>query len=196
MLTAVDTVDWTALASLNGLSFTAGLTKVQTLNIDNTQLQTLDGIDLMEVDQLILANNVYLNDVTMPLGNVSTALSIHDNGDRVRANFPNLVWANNITIANVQSVNLQSLSTLNGSLGFYSNYFDELSLANLTIVGSQGGGLSFVDNSHLTNVSAPSLKAIGGGLTIANNTDFATVNGFPRLNQVRGAVACAGTFKK
>jgi len=43
-LTSVDTIDWTALPALQVLSFTAGVQTVNTLSIQNTQLDTADGL--------------------------------------------------------------------------------------------------------------------------------------------------------
>ena len=191
-LTQVDTVDWEGLPQLGGLSFTTGLQQVKSLSIQNTGLYTLEGVQLTEVDQFIVANNNYLTDITMPLGNVSTALSLEANGRNVNVNFPELIWAYNMTFRNCSTVNIQSLATLNGSLGFYSNYFHELSAPNLTTVGA---GIAFVSNAQLTNISMPELKQVGGGLQVANNTDLRTIDGFPRLVRVGGAVDFNGEFK-
>lgn len=191
-LTDVDTVDWIGLANLQGLSFTAGLQRVNSLSIQNTQLASLDGIDLMEVDTFIVANNPYLQDITMQLGNVSTALSLEANGRDVKVSFPNLEWAYNMTFRNCSSIDIQSLGTLNGSLGFYSNYFSTISAPNLTNVG---GGLAFVSNGDLTNISFPELIQVNGGLQVANNTALSTINGFSRLQRVGGAIDFNGDFK-
>ncbi len=196
MLQSVDTVDWVALPGLSGLSFTTGLSKVQTLSIDNTNLGSLSGIELTSVGELSLANNVYLNDISMPLTYVSQGLYIHDNGDQTNANFPDLQWAANLTINNCYSVNVDSLSVVNGSMGYYSNYFSSFSAPNLTLIGITGGGLAFVDNAKLSNISMGGLKAIGGGLTIANNTDLTQVTGFSRVTEIKGAVSMLGYFKK
>jgi hypothetical protein len=191
-LTAVDTVDWEGLPNLGGLSFTAGLSQVSSLSIQNTVLGSLDGVNLLEVDTLFVVNNFYLNDITMQLGNVSTSLTLSANGNDVKASFPNLEWATNMTLANCSSIDLQSLSSVNGSLGFYSNYMESISFPNLTMVGQS---FYFVDNPSLTNVSAPSIKTVGGGLVMSNNTDLEVVNGFNKLESVGGAVDFNGNFK-
>lgn len=192
-LTDVDTVDWLGLPNLQGLSFTSQLQRVSSLSIQNTELGSLEGIDLQEVDTFIVANNPYLNDITMQLGNVSTALSLEANGRDVRVSFPNLEWAYNMTFRNCSSVDIQSLASLNGSLGFYSNYFDSISAPNLTNVG---GGVAFVSNAPLTNISFPELIQVNGGLQIANNSHLETINGFPRLQRVGGAIDFNGEFKR
>ena len=190
-LTDVDTVDWIGLPNLQGLSFTSALQRVGSLSIQNTELGSLEGIDLQEVDTFIVANNPYLNDITMQLGNVSTALSLEANGRDVRVSFPNLEWAYNMTFRNCSSVEIPSLTSLNGSLGFYSNYFTSLSAPNLTNVG---GGVAFVSNPPLTNVSMPELVQVNGGLQLANNSHLETIDGFPRLQRIGGAIDFNGEF--
>lgn len=192
-LTTVDSVDWEGLPNLQSLDFTAGLQQVNALSIQNTQLGTLDGIDLEEVETLIVANNGYLNDITMPLGNVSTALSLEANGRDVRVSFPEMTWAYNMTFRNCSSVDIPSLASLNGSLGFYSNYFSEISAPNLTLVG---GGVAFVSNNALTNISFPQLKQVNGGLQVSNNTQLEDIDGFPRLVRVGGAIDFNGEFSR
>ena len=190
-LTDVDTIDWTALPALQGLSFTTGVQKASSLSIQNTQLNSLDGINLQTVDNVLIANNNYLEEITMQLGNITTALAIEANGRNVSANFPNLEWAFNITLRNVSSIRFPSLASLNGSLGFYSNFFDTVSAPNLTSVG---GSLSFVSNEDLANASFPLLKTVGGGLQVANNTAIEDINGFQALETVGGALDFYGNF--
>ncbi|GAB7351982.1 hypothetical protein MBLNU459_g2507t1 [Dothideomycetes sp. NU459] len=190
-LTNVDSIQWEALPALQGLSFTTGVQTASTLNIQNTQLNSLAGIDLQVVDTVYIVNNDYLQDINMQLGNITEALTIGSNGNNVSAIFPNLIWANNMTIRNATSVSLPSLESVNGSLGFYSNEFSMLSAANLTTVG---GSLSFVSNQDLTNVSMPMLKTVNGGLQVANNTEFKVVNGFPALATIGGALDFYGNF--
>ncbi|THZ79989.1 GPI-anchored cell wall organization protein Ecm33 [Aureobasidium pullulans] len=193
-LTQVDAIQWNALAGLQLLSFTTGVQQANELNIQNTQLQTLDGINLAVVDTVFITNNNYLNDISMQLGNISTSLTIESNGGNVSAIFPNLIWANNMTFRNVSQIALNSLVSVNGSLGFYANEFESLQCANLTTVGSNKGDLTIVSNQNLNNVSFPQLTKVGGGLSIQNNTDLMTVNGFPKLATITGAFDLYGDF--
>ena len=192
-LTNVQTLDWTALPALQGLSFTTGVQQASTVSIQNTQLNTLDGINLQTVDQMTIANNNYLDDISMQLGNVSTSLILEANGRNVSAIFPNLEWAFNMTFRNCSQVSIPSLASLNGSMGFYANFFQSLSAPNLTTVG---GSLSFVSNEDMTNISFPELKTVTGGLQVANNTALQNINGFPALQTVGGALDFNGNFTK
>lgn len=189
-LTNVDTIDWSVLNALQTLSFTTGVQTASSVSIVDTQLNSLDGINLQLVDTMYITNNNYLEEVNMQLGNITNALTIEANGRNVSATFPNLEWAFNITLRNVSSISIPSLASLNGSLGFYSNEFTTVNAANLTTVG---GSLSFVSNTDLTNVSMPMLKSIGGGFQIANNTQFDEI-AFPKLQTIRGALDFNGNF--
>ncbi|KAI5208375.1 hypothetical protein AUEXF2481DRAFT_41220 [Aureobasidium subglaciale EXF-2481] len=193
-LSQVDSIEWNALAGLQQLAFTSGVEQANTLSIQNTQLQTLDGINLAVVDTVFITNNNYLNDISMQLGNITTSLRIESNGANVSAIFPNLIWANNMTFRNVSTIALNSLVTVNGSLGFYSNEFESLQCANLTNVGTNKGDLTIVSNSNLNNVSFPSLTKVGGGFSIQNNTELMMVNGFPKLAVITGAFDLYGDF--
>ncbi|KAK3673731.1 cell wall protein Ecm33 [Recurvomyces mirabilis] len=190
-LEAVDTIDWEALPALQGLSFTTGVQQASQVSIQNTQLQSLSGINLQIVQQMTIANNPYLNEINMQLGNISQSLILEANGRNVSATFPNLEWAFNMTFRNVSQVSIPSLASINGSMGFYANFFSSLAAPNLTSIGQT---LSFVSNEALTNLSFPELTTVGGGLQVANNTDLQTINGFSALKTVGGALDFNGNF--
>lgn len=190
-LTEVGAIQWTGLPNLQGLSFTTGLQQASQLTIINTGLASLDGINLQSVDTFVVTNNLYLNQISMQVGSISDRIELAANGRDVTAEFPNLEWAYNMTLANVSSVSIPSLSSVNGSLGFYSNFLESVSAPNLTNVG---GGLAFVANADLTNVSFPELNTISGGLLIANNSNLEEITGFPSLKRVGGAIDISGDF--
>lgn len=192
-LVKVDTIEWTALPALQGLSFTQGVQEVNMLTIDNTQLNSLDGINLQVADTISVTNNPYLSSASMQLGNVTQALTFGANSKDLKLEFPNLEWAYNMTFRNCSEVSIPSLASINGSLGFYSNSFESLSAPNLTNVG---GSLSFVSNEQLTNISMPELTTVGGGFQVANNTKLSDIDGFPVLATVGGALDFNGAFSK
>lgn len=192
-LTQVQSIDWTTLPALQGLSFTTGVQEAMSVSIQDTELNTLDGINLQTVDQMTIANNNFLNLVSMQLGNISTSLIIEANGRNVTADFPNLEWAFNMTFRNVTQVNIPSLASLNGSMGFYANFMSSVAAPNLTSVG---GSLSFVSNQNLMNISMPELKTVKGGLQVANNSAIQSINGFNSVQTVGGALDFNGNFTK
>ena len=142
---------------------------------------------------MTIANNDYLNDITMQLGNVTQSLILEANGRNVSANFPDMLWAFNMTFRNCSTVTIPSLATLNGSMGFYDNYFGAIMAPNLTTVG---GSLSFVSNEDCMNISFPELTTVNGGLQVANNTGLKNINSFESLQTVGGALDFNGNFTK
>ncbi|OCK93935.1 uncharacterized protein K441DRAFT_562830 [Cenococcum geophilum 1.58] len=190
-LTTVGTILWNALPNLQQLTFTTGVQMVSTVNIQNTELNSLNGINVKTVDTLYIANNRYLGDITMQLANVNTSLILEANNPAMNVSFPNLISAFNMTFRNCSSVDTPSLASLNGSMGFFGNDILSYSAPNLTEVG---GSLSFVSNTQLTNISLPQLTRLGGGFQISNNTELKTIDGFPKLKTIVGALDFNGNF--
>jgi len=102
-----------------------------------------------------------------------------------------------MTFRNVSTLSIPSLATVNGSLGFYGNYFDSLAAPNLTTIGSKNqqntGSLAIVANGDLTNVSMPLLQTVQGAYQIANNSALQNIS-FPLLSQIGGALDFSGNF--
>jgi hypothetical protein len=193
-LTSVGDLDFDALPNLQQLGFTTSIGEANNLNIQNTFLNTLNGINLQKVTSVNIVNNPLLQDISMQVSNISQSLTIASNGDRLQADFPNLETAQNLTFRDSQSVSIPSLANVTGSLGFYENTFQTLNAPNLTLVG---GTLAFVSNSQLTNISMPLLKSIGGGFQVQNNSALDDVsNSFDALQTIGGAFAFFGNFTK
>ncbi|KIV79607.1 hypothetical protein PV11_07158 [Exophiala sideris] len=191
-LNAVNIINWVGLPALQSLNFNQGVSQANQIYISNTELNNVDGIELTAVGSMNINNNPYLTDVNVnDLTNVTTSLSFSANGKDLEISFPNLQDAANLTFINVSSVNMPSLATVSGSMGFYSDTFQSFAAPNLT---STGGTLAFVDCGSLSNVSFPSLTQIGGGFLIANNTKLTAISGFPKLKTVVGAIDFAGSF--
>ncbi|KZF25673.1 hypothetical protein L228DRAFT_236746 [Xylona heveae TC161] len=190
-LTSVGGLEWVALPALQTLNFAATIQEAGNVLITDTQLSSLDGINLQMVDNFNINNNRFLKSIEVQLGNITQSLNIEANGMNLTASFPNLEWAYNMTFRNCSGVKTPSLATVNGSMGFYSNYFTDYAAPNLT---STGGSLVFVSNEGLTNISLPMLKTIGGGYQIANNTKLSQIDGFTKLATVAGAIDFSGNF--
>jgi len=192
-LSSVGAISWTTLNALQQLAFTTGVTKAKSVFITDTALTTLDGINLATVDNFEITNNAYLREIETQVGNISQALIINNNGPDLKLTFPNLIWAQNMTVRNVSSLSIPSLTKVKSTLGIYGSYMESVIAPNLTSVG---GDLAFVADSSLTNISMPLLKTIGGGLLIANNTKLLDITGFPALESAGGAVSISGNFTK
>lgn len=192
-LSEVGAIDWATLTVLPELNFgNPGITKAKSIIIADTFLQTIDGINVQSLSDMNLNNNKRLTKFSTSIKSLTNVLNVQANGLNLELEMPNLEWIANLTIANVTTFSAPSLATVNGSMRFDSNYFEDFVAANLTEV--QDGDVSFVSNPQLTNVSFPALERIGGGLTIANNTALEKIDGFGSLERVGGAVAFRGSF--
>lgn len=194
-LQKVKTLSWQTLNALDTVSVgPPGLTEAEEVTISDTFLSTLDGIDVTSVKKMDINNNRRLTDFTTQLGNLSDNLNIQANGLQLKVNMPKLIWIANMTIANVTSFSVPSLTVINGSAGFDSNYFTSFLAPNLT--STKSGTVAFVGNPNLKNVTFPKLTSLGGALLIANNTALGEVSGFPVLKTVGGAIKLRGSFTK
>lgn len=191
-LRTVDTIRWNAFGpNLQSLGFDRQVTKAATVDIQNTQLQSLDGINVETLETLYLANNRYIANISMQLGNVTKGVTLEANNPEVTVEFPNLIWAFNLTFRNCSKISLPSLESLNGSLGLYGNVIEDFIAPNLTKVGA---ALAIVSNTELTNISFPLLETVNADLQVANNTKLSKVNNFPELKTIGGAFDFNGNF--
>ena len=151
-LTSVSSIQWTDLPGLQQLTFTQGISTANDVVISDTQLISLDGINLRTVGNMDINNNPYLTLINTQLANVTQSLTIDANAQNLKVEFPNLIFAYNMTMRNISSISIPSLESINTTLGFYGNYFTSIMAPNLTSVG---GDLAIVANAELTNISMP-----------------------------------------
>lgn len=187
----VDSIKFNALPNLQQLGFTAEVNKADSVRIENTALRSLKGINIEKADNVFIANNGYIDEISMKLGNVSKALDISFNNENVKVALPNLIWASNLTFRFCGSVEVPSLETLNGSLGLYNNGFESFSAPNLTSIGA---ALAMVANDNLSNVTFPQLTKITDNLQIANNSKLIEITGYPELVNIGGSFDISGNM--
>lgn len=190
-LKSVQSIKWNALPNLQSIGFTAEVDSADKIDIQNTALRSLQGINIEEAETIFIANNGYINEINMQLGNVSDSLTFADNNEKLAVSLPNLIWATNLTFRFIGSLEMPSLETLNGSLGLYNNGFDSFAAPNLTSIGE---ALAIVANEQLSNISFPLLTKITDNLQIANNTNLTSVDGFPKLTSIGGAFDISGNM--
>lgn len=194
-LTKVDTLNFTALPALQSMSFgNKGVTEAISVLITNTGLGSLQGINNLESIEIFnVNNNQALTNISLDVKQIKRSLDIEANDGYVSGlavSFPFLENALNMTFRNCSSVDLSALAVVNQSLGFYGNSFENFTAPNLT----QAGGLIFVDNTELTNITLPKLQTINQLYQIANNTMLKKINGFEKLATVSGALDFNGNF--
>lgn len=192
-LTSVGAISWQHLTHLTTLTLgSTGITKADNVLVTDTFLDSLTGLNVVNVKKIDINNNVRLVSLTSALQTVSDQMLFQANGVNLQVAFPSLVWCLNMTIQDVGGFDLPALKVINGSARFNENQFTSFFAPNLTQTTS--GDISFVSNGALTNISMPSLKSIAGGFTIANNTLLAKIDGFNSLTTVGGAVKLRGNF--
>jgi hypothetical protein len=189
-LTACGDLTFKGLPNLNALGFNKMLSQVGNLDIENTFLGDLTGLNVSSVTSIYLANNRMLNSATFLVNTVPKSIVIEANGAKFEASFPNLQSAQNITFRGASAIDIPSLVNVTGSIGFYENPLDTISAPNLTLIGQT---LAVNANPALTNISFPMLTAIGGGFQIQNNTELTEVS-FPGLTTIGGAIDYYGNF--
>lgn len=192
-LTQVGSITLVALPNLNALGFGQTVTKAGRVRIENTDLRSLDGIDLESTEGMLILNNPRLATVNVNnIVNATGLINFSANSEKLKIQFPNLERAQNMTFRNATSVDIPSLKKTSGLLGFYSNTFQSLAAPNLT----ETGDLVFVDNSKLGNISLPALETVNGALQIANNTKLDTIDGFDSLALIDGTLDFTGKFSE
>lgn len=191
-LKTIGTINWTTLPALQQLTFTNVVDTCSSMTISDTQLSSLDGINLATVATIEINNNRNLKIISTQVANITNSLDITSNGKNLAVEFPNLIWAGNMTFRNCSSITLNSLAAINNTLGFYENYFESLVAPNLTTVG---GELAFVANPSLNNITMDALTKVGG-LQIANNSALDSITDFNALSVVSGALEVTGNFSE
>lgn len=189
-LEEVDTIQFITLPAIS--TFTTNLKSANIIYVSDTALETVNAFtSLQKVASFNMNNNKGLGNLESDLETVSDSLEFSSNGNDANVTFDKLIWANNITIRDVESASFTNLESVNQSLGFINNSISSLNLSSLSSVG---GSFSVVSNDELTEVDAKNLTSVGGGFVVANNTDFKSINGFSKLATVGGALVATGNF--
>jgi hypothetical protein len=179
------------LPALESLGFK--VTAADDVLITDTQLYSVDDIDLKSCKNFEVNNNRSLKTINLRLGSVEERFDINSNGKVLKITLPDLQTVNNITIRDATSISMPVLESINSSASFINYGSDSIVFPQLTSVG---GSFSFATCERLTNITALKLKEIGGTFLIANNTNLEEINGFPKLTKVGGSVDMAGKFVK
>jgi len=192
-LKKVNAVKWNALPNLGQIGFSASVEQANTLDIQNTGLKSLDGINIQMAKTIKVYNNDYITEIKMQLGNVSDLLDLSNNNKAVVVELPNLIWANNLNFRACGSVSLPSLEKLNGSFGLRNSGMESFAAPNLTEVGN---ALAIIGNDQLSNISLPLVTKVSDDLRFANNSALLEVDGLPSLKSVGGAFDISGNMTK
>ncbi len=190
VLTKVGSINFVTLPGLNDFQFTDGIQEADKVLISDTTVQTLDGIDVVDVETFNLNNNNYLESFDSSLQTVSNALSITSNGDGLDVSLDDLVWANNITISKCSNISFSNLQAVNGTIHINNNSIETLNFDKLTKVGET---ISIVGNEDLGEVVIDGVTTLSGDLVVEDNSDVDEVS-LSKLKSVSGSVVVEGNF--
>jgi hypothetical protein len=191
-LRSVDEISWVSLDQLPGVTFgSEGVTKVSKLLISDTFISSLDGLNVASVDDLDINNNRKLVSWDSDLVNVTSSLKLQNNGGGAMiVNMPKLKTVASMEVRNVQEFNVNALTSISNLRFEENDKMETFAAPNVTKVDE----ISFTDNEVLTNVTFPKVTSMDGALTIQNNTALETINGFPKLETIKGTLIFRGDF--
>lgn len=190
-LASVDSISFKVLPRLSELQFNHGVGDATDVVISDTNLESLDGLNLSSVSTFNINNNKNIQSISVDATSISDSLDISFNAEKVNVSLPNLEWAGNATFRFCSTINMPNLKNVS-SLGLINNTLYGMEFAKLSTVT---GDLEISSNSHLSNTSLSNLTTIGGGLTVANNSDLRSID-FPQLESVGGALTFIGNFSR
>jgi hypothetical protein len=194
-LKSVGEISMVKLPQLSSLNFgTEGVTKMTSIRITDTFISDLSGLSVATVENFQIDNNKRMTTFDSDLVNITGQLIINNNGNNMDITMDKLELAAEIQISNVKSFSVPALTKITASIKFDKNpEFKTFNAPNVTEITND---VSFINNKKLTNVSMPLLTKIQGGFTIQNNTAMTTIDGFPLLESVSGAIILRGNFEK
>jgi hypothetical protein len=179
------------LPNLQSLNFTSGMRTVSGISIVNTGLTTLDGLEISSAsDGINISANTALTDITFPSLTNTSIFSIHANNPKMKVNLPSLAAVQDLTIENVTSLSISGLYQVTGQLLIAGSSIDSFSTGPL----KNGGGILFIDNPFLSNISMPDLTSISGDLVITGNQALQQITGFTGLADVQGNIDITGNY--
>ncbi|KAJ4159864.1 uncharacterized protein LMH87_007802 [Akanthomyces muscarius] len=198
-LTKLNKLNFARLGQLSTLQFSSsGVSEASTVNIADTFLSDISGLNLATVESLTINSNKRLTKFDSNLVNITNTLILTENGNDMQVNLTELQSAYEIQISGVKSLSTPALEQIQNSIRFETNpNLETYEAANLTSVGTSknGGSVSFINNAKLANISFPYLATISGDLTVVNNTKLDEITGFPELKSVENMLL-GGSFEK
>ena len=203
--TLLNSLNFPALSSVGGISFTAlgpgyqnlgfgNVSQIGGLSIIDTYLQSLTGISMTSGNAIDIAQNQYLNNITLETKTLTGLLSLSANANgQAAVSLPDLTSAGGIDIRNASSVALPVLAnTTSGDVSLVGNNFQSLSLPALTSTN----GLTVENNNQMSNMSVPKLGNVGASVNVWNNSALTGAINFPVLTNVVGSVYVVGAYSK
>ncbi|KAK3723769.1 cell wall protein Ecm33 [Vermiconidia calcicola] len=198
-LEEVGILDWRDLWDMNTLSFSTGLRRATAIQIENTALESVDGLDIGgTLEWVQVQYNRYLQDFSLPITNITDKIWFWENEPSLSIDLPLLrSLGQENALNNCSAIDLPLLESSTGFMFFTGSALQELTLPNLQYVGEVSdveAMLWISDNSELSKLSMPALESVYGDLRIYNNPKLESVDDFPRLSVVGQSLTCNGSF--
>ncbi|RKP09684.1 hypothetical protein THASP1DRAFT_11039, partial [Thamnocephalis sphaerospora] len=177
--------------SLVKVGFPSGLRYVDYLRVTDSMLKGIDGLNMEQAGEIEFSANRYLTAVKLDhLQSMNGRLLITDNAPDSSFSARRLgSIAGNVTMTQLATIALPSLTTLGTGLHLHQGSMRELVMDNLTSLAET---LSIYANPELESLSFQSLETIGGALLITDNPKLQQVTAFPNLKSVSGSVEVTG----
>ncbi|CAB86946.2 Cell wall protein ecm33 [Schizosaccharomyces pombe] len=189
-LTSVGSLNLAVLPNLQELQFNAGLSDSDSVVIDDTQLQAIDGISLDSVTTFQVTNNRYIQEITMEGLESAQNIQISANSKGVSVNFSKLSNVTTATFDGISNVFIGNLKSAAGNLYFSNTTLDNISVPYLTEIGQS---FAVLYSPELTSLNFPNLTTVGGGFVI-NDTGLTSIDGFPVISEIGGGLVLLGNF--
>lgn len=192
-LNEMEAMHWRIVPILSTVELDHNLESIKSIFISDSSLTSLEGFNnIKELQTLNINNNRYLESISTSVKYISEQLSISANADDLSVELKELVWANNITIRDTRSLQLDNLKYVNNSMEFIENKIVSLELSNLKSIG---GTLGIIENKILSDVDLNNLTYIEGGLMISGNEVLENIDFFKELKVIGGAIQFTGNIK-
>ncbi|KAI7882825.1 hypothetical protein K492DRAFT_193136 [Lichtheimia hyalospora FSU 10163] len=191
-LTEVQSLTLSVLPVLEKIDFTAGLSQVDDLRIEDTRASNIGGLKLDRLHSFALTENTLMKKFELSAKEITGKLFVVGNSE-MEFDASQLASVQDATFRNLAKINLSGLSHVQSDISFHQNGFSDLHIDNVEDIG---GTLAIANNDHLTETSFKKLSLITGALSIGNNTQLQSISGFPSLSAIHGTVDLAGNFDK
>ncbi|RLV92996.1 Sporulation-specific protein 22 [Spathaspora sp. JA1] len=189
----VNVLDWNILPILSNVHFNNEIQGIESIRMSDTSLTGFSGFLTDTLETLDINNNRFLDIIESNVEKIHGKLHIAANANDVKVNLPRLTRVNNLSINNVETLNLHELKTVDNSLSLSNNYFQQIRFPQLKEIG---GTLSIYKNENVNHIEFQNLEEISGGLMLNNNSKIDKVNFFPKLKIIGGALELIGSIKE
>lgn len=163
----VGTLHLSWLPKLKDLDLSLGIEKMTELYISNTNLSTLQGINVTTIEDLTILNNPMLKSVDMSDLKSATGFVNVEGCPSIELGMSNLGTVNDLKLQGINNVTLWKLNGSHGDLWLQNTSIDDFRPGVLETVG---GSLRVEDNRYLTSLSLPALTTTANGTSIKNNS--------------------------